>query len=402
MGKPVSTTFLPALQTLSLYVHIPFCQTKCSYCAFNTYVGLDHLLSPYIVALNDEIEFAAGLLPPTFAPAHTLYFGGGTPSLLSPSQVGGAIDRTRRCFNLAQNAEITLEINPGDGDLEYLMALKSGGVNRLSIGVQSSHGRDLALFRRRHSFSAAAATFDLARKAGFENVSIDLIYGAPYQTLEEWRATLDSVLRWEPDHVSLYSLSLEEGTMMTRRVREGALLAPGADLAADMYDGACERLDRAGFTHYEISNWARPGKECVHNRQYWLNEPFLGFGAGAHGFAGNCRTWNVRPIRSYIRHMAERLPVEFPLTPATEGFEQTGVQDEMSDALILGLRLLAQGVDRSAFEKRFGLSLAAAFGDVIRPLEEAGLLRWNGSALLLTPRAYLVSNQIFYRFVSGT
>lgn len=392
-------------QPLSLYVHIPFCQTKCTYCAFNTYTGLEHLISPYLSALGAEMGHVAH--HSDFPPAHTLYFGGGTPSLLQATQVEWIIEQARSDFRLADGSEITLETNPGDGDLGHFEALHALGVTRISIGVQSAHERDLKLFRRRHTFADARATFDKARQAGFDNISVDLIYGAPGQTLSEWSSTLDAVLAWRPDHVSLYSLSLEENTIMTRQVRDGVLPAPDSDLAADMYDLCRERLRRDGFVHYEISNWAKPGRECVHNLQYWLNEPFVGFGAGAHGYVRGQRYWNVKAIPEYIR----RLPSppasleprygaagEWSLSPVVEGCEAVDRLDEMSDTVILGLRLLDKGVSGAAFVQRFGVSLKGAYGEVIDPLEDMGLLFWETGTLYLTPRAYLISNQVFYRF----
>jgi len=397
----VPQRFASPSTSVSLYIHIPFCQTKCSYCAFNTYTGLDHLMSPYLAALSREMRHIAKNARAFFAPARTLFLGGGTPSLLSSSQVARVIDDARECFKLAAGSEITLEANPGDGTLERFRALKDAGVTRISIGVQSAHERDLALFRRRHSFDDARATFEMARAAGFDNVSVDLIYGAPHQTLDEWAVTLEAILAWQPDHVSLYSLSLEENTIMTRQVRDGGLPAPDSDLAADMYDLCCERLERAGFGHYEISNWAKPGRECVHNRQYWLNLPFLGFGAGAHGYAFDQRYWNVNPIPDYIQRMrgSTSLPIrEGCLSPVVDGSEAVDKLAEMSDTVILGLRLLNEGVSDSDFEQRFGISLDGVFGEVIAPLEEIGLLRRDNNTLYLTPRAYLVSNQVFYRF----
>lgn len=384
--------------SLSLYIHIPFCKTKCSYCAFNTYTGMDTLVDPYLAALDQEIMQVAAQVPDS-APAHTLYFGGGTPSLLAPAQVTSLIDRSRAAFSLLDTAEISLECNPGDADIEAFSTLKSAGVNRVSIGVQSAHHADLVLFSRRHSFEDAHAAFEMARAAGFDNINVDLIYGAPDQTLSQWSDTLGAVLRWHPDHVSLYSLSLEEGTTLARQVHEGILPSPDPDLAADMYDLCREKLAANGFVHYEISNWARPDKECRHNIQYWVNQPFLGFGAGAHGYAATMRYWNVKPIPTYIQRVIGKNMSKYGQFPALEGMESIDGVTEMSDTVILGLRLLSRGINPADFEARFGQRLMDIYGEVIIPLVDSGFLMWKDSALLLSPKAYLVSNQIFHRFI---
>jgi oxygen-independent coproporphyrinogen-3 oxidase len=239
----------------------------------------------------------------------------------------------------------------------------------------------------------------MAHAAGFDNVSVDLIYGAPNQTLSQWLDTLVSVLSWKPDHISLYSLSLEEGTTLTRQVRDGVLPQPDSDLAADMYDLCREKLAEQGFIHYEISNWALPHKECRHNIQYWVNKPFLGFGAGAHGYAAGVRYWNVKPIPTYIERVTGKNISQQTKFIALDGMDSIDRESEMSDTVILGLRLLVQGLDAGDFENRFGESLMGAYGDVIAPLIDAGFLEWQGNRLLLAPRAYLVSNQIFNRFI---
>lgn len=347
----------------SLYVHIPFCRTRCTYCAFNTYAGLEAQIEPYVAALEREIEYVAGST--AAAVSHTLYFGGGTPSLLAPDQVSAVIRACQKHLGLAHDAEITLEANPGSVDQAGLDALRASGVNRLSVGV-------------------------------------DLIYGAPGQSRQSWRASLDAVLAWEPDSVSLYSLTLEAGTSLQRRVERGRLPHPDPDLAADMYEDAQHRLERAGFRQVEISNWARPGHECLHNRQYWLNRPYLGFGAGAHGAACGLRYWNVDPIPRYLERLSDpsARPARFPLSPAVAGFEVIDRQLAMSETMILGLRLVADGVSRSDFARRFGRSLESVFGPTIEQLAQAGLLASEGDRLRLTARAYLVSNRVFAHFLT--
>lgn len=381
----------------SLYVHIPFCRTLCTYCAFNTYAGLGALIAPYVDALQREIALigeAAGDIA-----SHTLYLGGGTPSLLTPAQVEAIITTSMCHLGLLPDSEITLEANPGTVDSQTLIAYRSAGVNRLSLGVQSAHAEELRLFGRRHSFEEAVQAFQQARTAGFDNISVDLIYGAPYQTLQSWRETLKAVLAWEPDHVSLYCLTLEEGTSLYRRVERGTIPAPDPDLAADMYEEAREMLTQAGLRHYEISNWARPGHECRHNRQYWLNRPFLGFGAGAHGAVEGLRYWNVNPVREYLERVAYGEPRPFPLGPAISGCEEIDQALAMSETLILGLRLVREGVHSADFARRFGCTPDEVFGPMLDELERIGLLERTGATIRLSERGYLLSNQVFMRLL---
>lgn len=384
-------------EAASLYVHIPFCRTRCTYCAFNTYAGLDALIGPYLDALQREMALVGQAAP--HPRAHTLYLGGGTPSLLTPAQVAGVVAAAQAHLGLAEGVEITLEANPGDLSADRLAGFRAAGVNRLSLGVQSAHADELRMFGRRHSSAEAGEAFRRARAAGFSNVSIDLIYGAPNQTRHKWRESLDTLLSWGPDHVSLYSLTLEPGTPLARRVERGTLPAPDPDLAADMYDDARARLSREGLAQYEISNWARPGCESQHNRQYWLNRPFLGMGAGAHGSAAGVRTWNVNPVREYIARVMAGEAQAFPLSPAFEGYEVIDLPLEMSETVILGLRLVHEGVSKSGFAWRFGRSLDEVFGPALEALEQAGLLAINGDQVRLTERAYLVSNQVFVRLL---
>ncbi len=381
----------------SLYMHIPFCQTRCSYCAFNTYAGLRELFEPYLAALQRETELiarASGGIE-----SHTLYFGGGTPSLLTPAQIESLIATCREHLGLLPDAEITLEANPGTAEASKLAAFRAAGVNRLSLGVQSSHADELRLFGRRHTFEEAEEAFCLGRVAGFDNISVDLIYGAPLQTRRRWRQTLNAVLDWRPDHVSLYSLTLEPGTSLARRVERGAIPQPDPDLAADLYDKAREQLAQAGLVQYEISNWARPGYESRHNRQYWLNRPFLGFGAGAHGAAAHLRYWNVDPVRDYITriHTGEMHP--FPLSPAVGGFEVIDRRMEMSETLILGLRLVREGVHKDHFAQRFGCTLDEVFGPALDSSVQLGLIEIKDNVVRLTERGYLLSNQVFWRLM---
>jgi oxygen-independent coproporphyrinogen-3 oxidase len=385
------------IDPFSLYIHIPFCRSRCAYCAFTTYAGVEDSLPAYVDAAIGEIAFmgqSAGAIS-----SHTLYLGGGTPSLLSPAQVEGLIGACRDRLGLMDGAEITLEANPDTVDEAKLAGYRSAGVNRLSIGVQSTQPEELRLFNRRHTVEQAEQAIRSARAAGFDNVSIDLIYGAPRQTRESWRSTLDTGLGWQPDHVSLYGLTLEEGTPLAAMAERGEIDAPDPDLAADMYEDAQERLARAGLEQYEISNWARAGCASRHNRQYWLNRPYLGIGVGAHGSASGYRLWNTASIPDYIRRMETAQGRPFPFSPAMEGYEEIGKELEKSETMILGLRLVQEGVDRAGYRARFGEPVEERFGTALRELESAGLVEWDDERIRLTRRAYLVSNRVFVRFL---
>ncbi|HRQ13750.1 MAG TPA: radical SAM family heme chaperone HemW [Promineifilum sp.] len=295
----------------ALYLHIPFCRARCSYCDFNTYTTLGDLQGEYVAALAREIRLVgdtgrageAGRAGDERAAVDTIFFGGGTPSLLTPEQVATLLAAVRDSFALASDAEITMEANPGTVDEAWLAAVRALGVNRLSFGVQSALPHELALLGREHDFAAAVTALSAARAAGFDNLNLDLIYGLPGQSVADWQRTLDAALPLGVEHVSLYCLTIEPGTPMQRWLHNGTIMAPDPDTAADQYEAACHALAAAGYGHYEISNWARPGRECRHNIVYWRNRPYLGLGAGAHGMAGGYRYQVVRQPRTYIKRI---------------------------------------------------------------------------------------------------
>jgi oxygen-independent coproporphyrinogen III oxidase len=389
-------TTVTVTDPISLYLHIPFCGTRCTYCAFNTYTTFDSLIPAYVEAMCNELRLLGRVTP---APLHTIYFGGGTPSLLSAAQIGQIIDTCRRHFNVRSDAEITLEVNPGSIDAAYFVALRETGVNRLSIGMQSAHESELKLFQRDHGVDAVPITVERARAAGFDSLSLDLIYGVPNQTLAMWEASVRTALSLRPDHLSMYSLQLEDGTPMTKQVQRGLLTKPDDDLAADMYELADELVTAQGLSQYEISNWARLGHECKHNLQYWRNLPYLGVGAGAHGYAAGLRYEVVRPIPKYIELASQPdAGLPYPLTNTVERSEPIDVSASMAEHMMTGLRLLREGIDVRAFEQRFGVPLMHMYGDVIERFTGYGLLKQDNDHVYLTPNARLVSNQIFLEF----
>lgn len=389
---------------LSIYLHLPFCRHKCSYCDFNAYAGLDDLQASYSAALVREIELV-GTSAGARLPIHSVFFGGGTPSLTPLPQMAAIMAALRQHFSPTDDCEVTLEANPGTVARDYLRGLQALGINRLSLGVQSSHAAELALFERIHSFDEARQAVEDARAAGFDNLSVDLIYGIPRQTLAMWQATLNAVLAWQPDHLSLYALSLEFGTPLHARVDAGEVPRPDDDGAADMYLWADERLTEAGFAQYEISNWARhdPARDLRsrHNLQYWRMQPWLGFGAGAHGYAGGMRYSVVRSPRAYIERMTAGDRQTFPRSPAVN--QTTPLDDDtlMGEVMMMGLRLTDRGVDAPAFERRFGVALGTRYAAEIDRLTRLGLLAWTADSahLCLTPKGRLLGNQVFSAFV---
>jgi oxygen-independent coproporphyrinogen-3 oxidase len=390
----------------SIYLHIPFCIHRCAYCDFNTYAGIEDQIPAYVDALCREITLSAESLG-TRLRVHTIFFGGGTPSLLPAGQVERILATLAHAFDLQTGLEVTLEANPGTVDLAYWRDLHSLGVNRLSLGMQSANNEQLRLLERQHGLFDVLRAVEWARKAGFENLNLDLIFGIPYQTPEMWQQTLDRALAMHPDHLSLYALTLEHGTPMQNWVNRGLLPQPDDDLAADMYEAATLRLGEEGFVQYEISNWARQGESgtiymCRHNLQYWRNQPYLGFGAGAHGYAGGVRTANVLSPAAYIRRCQEGSAQEFPRTPATVEINPVSRQSEIGETMMMGLRLTREGVDASVFEERFGVPLAGLFQNQIERLQNVGLLEWAGDnrdILRLTTRGRLLGNQVFMEFI---
>ena len=397
---------------LALYVHIPFCETKCPYCDFNTYARIEALIPSYVEALRREVAIWGPLLGhPT---VETVFFGGGTPSYLPECHIASVLDTTRRCFDLAPGAEITLEANPGDFTLSKLAAYLDCGVNRLSIGVQSLSDRLLRVLGRRHSAAQAILAYRMALQAGFANVSIDLIYGLPYQTIQDWHETLHGAAELNPPHVSMYCLTLEEGTPMEQWVKSGEMPQPDPDLAADMYLAAQEAMRDQGYRHYEISNWARPGFESCHNLTYWRNQPYLGVGPGAHSYLFDHRFANLKSPGEYIRRLTRSASAahEHPGSldaevikgvPVVETVEAIDQRLEMAETLMLGLRLdagVSVGVSVEEFAHRFGVKPAQAYGDTIAELTSLGLLEAMDGSLRLTSRGRMFGNEVFSRFFS--
>jgi oxygen-independent coproporphyrinogen-3 oxidase len=392
------------MSSKSLYLHIPFCRQKCSYCDFNTYAGINELISAYVAALCRE----AGFLQESAGqrmPVHTIFLGGGTPSLLTEAQLDYLLMAVEKAFEIKPGAEITLEANPGTVSKSFLRGIRRLGINRISLGMQSARPEALKLLEREHAFPDVINSVAWARQAGFTNLSLDLIFGLPYQSLEAWQASLEHGLALAPDHFSLYALSLEHGTPLRSWVDRGLVEASDPDLAAEMYEWAAVRLEEAGYGQYEISNWARVLADgdlevCNHNLQYWRNLPYIGLGAGAHGFLDGYRTANVLAPQDYIQRIQQGRPQNYPRTPATADLRPIDRFTEMQETMLMGFRLTREGISRAGFSERFGIPPEEIFAVELDELNQTGLITWEGEeALRLTPRGRLLGNQVFIRFV---
>lgn len=382
------------LETASLYLHIPFCHTRCHYCDFNTYAGMLPLREPYVRALLKEIERAGQMVQPapgTKRRSRTMFFGGGTPSLLSVAQITRLLYACQENFAVDADAEITLEANPGTLNQEQLTGIHAAGINRLSMGAQSFDAGLLKTLGRIHSPDDITQAVHFARRAGFDSFNIDFMFGLPGQTMQHWRETLARALDLRPPHLSLYSLIIEEGTPFRTWVDEGRLTPGDEDLCADMYEYADELLQSAGYGNYEISNWALPGYQSRHNLTYWQNLPYIGMGAGAYSSFSGRRFSNVRKPLDYIKILAAgRIP--------EEESETIGHEQAMSETAFLALRT-AMGLHLPTFEQRFAQPFSQFVGDRLHIVEDAGLLEYEDSWLRLSKRGRLLGNEVFLRLL---
>ena len=392
---------------MGLYIHVPFCKTKCPYCDFNTYQGIESQMGSYLEAVTGELRLWGRSLG--HPQVRTVFFGGGTPSYLPDGDIAAILEAANDAFAIASDAEVTIEANPGDLNAEACRGLLRQGVNRLSIGVQSLDNRLLQLLGRRHSADGAIEAFQTARTAGFNNVNLDLMYGLPNQSLAQWEDTIARLAVLSPEHISLYALTLEEGTPMRLWADQGKIPEPDPDLAADMYDMARRVLAESGYRHYEISNWAQPGQESRHNLIYWRNEPYLGVGPGAHSRLGTYRFWTILSPRDYASREAQWQPSspgqrdafgeqELREARTVEGWEHIDGDTACAETMFLGLRLL-DGLDLRNASASVGQDLAARYRAEIEESLALGLLRREGDVIRLDEAAYLIANQVFTRFL---
>jgi len=374
-------------ERLGLYVHVPFCEVKCSYCHFAIDPGPanEPRQERYVAAIVREIEAA-----PT-GDADTVYFGGGTPSLLRPQLLARILRALHARFRIASSAEVTLEANPRDLDEAGYSGLAELGVNRLSLGMQSFDDAVLGEMGRLHRVDDALQAFAWARSAGFASVSIDLILGWPGETEQRWRRGLDAVAALGPDHVSLYVLEVEARTLLGHQARRGRVELPDDDLVADLYTETATRFESLGLRRYEISNFARDGHASRHNAKYWDDAPFLGFGLSAHSYRSGRRSWNANSFGAYCRAIEER-------GSAQAGERVLSARERVQEALFTGLRRRA-GVDLAAFRDRYGADPLADFGPQLRDAFDARLLEFDADRPPLTEKGVLLSNEVFRELV---
>ncbi len=384
---------------VGLYVHIPFCAAICNYCNFNRGLFDAELKRQYVDALLAEIRGAAE--PAT--PADTIFFGGGTPSLLEPSEIASIIAACRESFDLAPDAEVTLEANPETVTLDRLELFRAAGVNRLSYGVQSFRDDELIRLSRLHSASRAREAFAMARSAGFDNISLDLMMWLPQQSVSEWLESVDALIDVGPDHASLYLLEVyPNAPLRDEMARAKWSLAPDDD-AAEMYLGAMGRLDGAGYEQYEISNVARPGRASRHNLKYWQDGEWRGFGCGAHSTRSGVRWKNISSTSEYIAAVNGGGQSASPfglLRPSLEvDRRELSRQERLEDAMFTGLRL-TRGVDLEAMKSRYGVDVWERYGAELQPFVDEGLLIYD-SALRLTRPGMLLAHEIMTVFITA-
>lgn len=389
--------------TLSLYFHIPFCQSRCGYCDFVTYAGFERLIPDYLRALAKQVTLFGQQQT-----VHSIYFGGGTPSLVPPEVYSQLFDTIRSCFLVQTDAEVTLEANPGTVNKRSLSGYRENGFNRISFGMQSARLEELRLLERKHSLEDVIRAVNDAKSVGFLNSNLDLIFGLPGQSLEDWDVSLQAALNISPDHLSLYNLIIEEGTPLARQIQNGAIPEPDDDISADQYELSCEVLEKNGFDHYEISNWAKKdGRQdfrCLHNLQYWRLHPYLGFGCDAVGFLpasmdGHGNTGqlmvNESGINRYIRQLESAHAnnnLSGFLRPVSETYE-------METLMYMGFRLLEEGVDPDEFMKRFGVDILQIYGKKLDYLVSRGLIEISsGGNFRLTRNSWFTSNLVFREF----
>jgi oxygen-independent coproporphyrinogen-3 oxidase len=365
-------------QPIGLYVHVPFCVSKCAYCDFASYAGREADIPRYVDALAREITRRGR---ETGHPkADTIFVGGGTPSLLDEFQVTRILDALFEAFPMEEGAEITCECNPGTLTTPFAQALRKAGVNRLSMGAQAKQASLLRLIGRIHNWEQVIASVEIARKAGFDNINLDLMFGLPSQTVSDLRETLEAAIALSPTHLSCYGLIVEEGTSICRDITAGKLALPDEETERDMYELARQTLAEHGLHQYEISNFAREGYACRHNVGCWTRVPYVGFGCAAHSFFDECRIMNPSKLDAYLAG-------EEPET------EQISREEARFESMMLGLRM-TRGVKDEEFTRMHGMSIREAFGEKLdKPISD-GLLEWQEGALRLTRLGMDLQNSV--------
>ena len=377
-------------QPLGLYIHIPYCIHKCGYCDFNSHPIKHDEMDHYIDALVAEMKHYAKIYSNTNI-IKTIFLGGGTPTTLTVYQLECILKECVKEFKVAPDAEITIEANPATIDIEQMKSIRQTGYNRISIGVQSFDKTELKLLDRAHGPEEVHSTVDCARKAGFDNLSLDLMFAIPNQSLSSWESNLDKALEKNPEHLSTYNLTIEQGTAFSKLQSNGKLIMPEDGHQLELYKKTIERLTKKGFHHYEISNFARQGKECKHNITYWENTNTLGLGAGASSYINGTRFKNINLPAHYIRQVKEG-------KAAVEHSETLEPRQAMGETIMLGLRLL-QGISIHQFERRFQVSFTSLFKKIIHSLKEKELILIEDDRLRLSPKGLFLADSVILEFI---
>ena len=377
-------------QPLGLYIHIPYCIHKCGYCDFNSHPIKQDEMDHYIDALVVEMKHYAKIYTNTNI-IKTIFLGGGTPTTLNPFQLERILKECVNEFTIASNAEITIEANPATVGIELMKSIRTMGYNRISIGVQSFDKAELKLLDRAHGPKEIHSTVDCARKAGFDNLSLDLMFAVPNQSLSSWENNLNKALEKNPEHLSTYNLTIEQGTAFSKLQSNGKLIMPDDDHQLELYKKTIERLTKKGFHHYEISNFAHQGKECKHNITYWENKNTLGLGAGASSYMNGTRFKNINLPAHYIRQVKEK-------KIAVEHSETLELRQAMGETIMLGLRLL-QGISIHQFEKRFQISFIKLFRNIISALKEKELVIIEKDYLRLSQKGLFWADSVTLEFI---
>ncbi|WP_304507507.1 radical SAM family heme chaperone HemW [Anaerotignum sp.] len=377
------------MKTMGLYVHIPFCKKKCLYCDFPSFGSMEEKYEEYVSALEREVEKRGQYYKS--CQISSIFFGGGTPTVLSKEQLARLMLKIKKSFFLAKDAEITIEANPGTIEKEKAEVLKKIGFNRLSMGVQAWQNRLLSTLGRIHTIEEFQNNFQVVRKAGFDNINVDLMFALPTQTFGDWKETLDKITSMNPEHISAYSLIIEEGTPFYEAFQKGELLEIGEELDREMYHYAVSFLEKRGYGQYEISNFAKAGRESRHNEIYWQTEPYLGVGLGAHSYLNGNRFHNTYDLDKYILAEGEISLLE-------EEKEVVTKEDAMGEFMFLGLRM-TEGVSYESFFSRFGVEMTSVYGAVIYDFVESGLMMQTENGVALTARGIDLSNQVFAKFL---
>jgi oxygen-independent coproporphyrinogen-3 oxidase len=385
-GRVLGQIFSQSASVLGLYVHIPFCAAICSYCNFNRGLFETELKDRYVAALLTEIRRVGD-----GSPADTIFFGGGTPSLLEPPEIAAVIDACGRSWSLDGDVEITLEANPETVTAERLTGFRAAGVNRLSYGVQSFRDDELVRLTRLHSAARAAETFEMARAAGFDNISLDLMMWLPQQTVAQWLESVDALIALGPDHASLYMLEIYPNAPIRDAMARGRWSIAPEDDVADMYLAGLGRTDLAGYEQYEISNVARPGRQARHNLKYWTDGEWLGLGCGAHSTRAGARWKNLSGTEEYISAIAAG-------TSTATDRRTLSVDDRLEEALFTGLRLNA-GLDLGVMRQRYGVDVWGRHGEKLQPFLDRGLLSYDGTSLWLSRAGMLLAHEVMAVFI---